>query len=181
MPAKRLPWERLPTDQFSFENPFIRWFALYHSRGEAKCITRTKNGVMSADIIMGELASRKFSIGMDDDKIPVLGIAESESDDVMCLPWNSAAFLRKVQGGDWIALACRDARTEGAKAREPIALRLWLPATTGLLDGWIGLEEPPASLRIIETVVTKGKALSKDEPALAMLPLGLKGVWNPEA
>ena len=180
MPAKRLPWERLPTDQFSFDNSFLRWFALYHSRGEAKCITKVKDGQISADIMMGELASRKFSIGMDDDKIPVLGIAETESDDVMSLPWHSAAFLRRVQGGDWVALACRDSRVEGAKARDPISIRLWLPTSTGLLDGWIGAEEQPACLKIIETLVRDGKALSKGQDALALLPLGFKGVWAPE-
>lgn len=126
---------------------------------------------------MGELAARRFSVGIDDDKVPVLGIAEGDADAVMALEWSSAAFLRRVNGRDWIALACRDARIEGARADGAVAMRLWLPSTLGLLDGWIGVPAP-STLRIVEAAIRQGKPVARPGPPLAILPLSLKGVWE---
>lgn len=129
---------------------------------------------------MGELAARRFSVGVDDDKVPVLGIAEGDAEAVMSLEWSSAAFLRRVQGRDWIALACRDARIEGARADGAVGLRLWLPTTLGLLDGWIGVPAP-STLRVVEAAIRQGKPVARSGPPIALLPLSMKGVWEAPA
>jgi hypothetical protein len=161
----------LSPDQFALDSPFVRWYSSYHKRGAAKARGR--------DLFMGELAARRFSIGLDDDRVPVLGIAEDEVEDVMSMDWSTAAFLRRVNGRDWIALSCRDARIEGARAEDAVPLRLWLPTTHGLLDGWVGLVPSPASLRVIEVYIRNGKPVPKGTAPLAVLPLSLKGFDGP--
>ena len=106
--SRRHGAQRLSPDGFSFENPFVRWYAGHHARGAARCLGRPQGDGRppAGDLLMGEMAARRFSVGMDDDKVPVLGIAEGDADAVMAMAWSSAAFLRRVQGRDWIALAC---------------------------------------------------------------------------
>lgn len=165
----------LPPDQFALDHPFARWYASYHKRGAARCEGR--------DLYMGELAARRFSIGLDDDKVPVLGIAEDDVEAVTALSWAGAAFIRRVRGRDWIALSCKDARIEGARADAAVPLRMWLPTTDGLLDGWRGLAKPPGTLRVVEAYIRLGKPEPKGAAPLYLLPLSFKGAWEaaPEA
>ena len=88
--------------------------------------------------------------------------------------------MRRVQRRDWIALFCPDARMEGGGAHSPVALRMWLPATAGLLDGWLGADPAPSSMRVVEATIHRGKPEPKGTAPLAVLPLALKGSWEPE-
>ena len=126
---------------------------------------------------MGELASRRFSIGVDDDRVPALGVAEDDADAIMSLPWNGAAFLRRVQSKDWVALSCADARVDGAKLSVPIQVRLWLPATSGLLDIWLDEEGRPTTLKLVEAAIMRGRPIPKGGNPLATLSLDFKGRW----
>jgi len=179
----------LSPDQFALDHPFLRWYAAYHKRKAARCV--------GADLFLGELAARRFSIGVDDDKMPLFGIAEDDVEAVTALPWTSAAFLRRVKGPvlgdfiagpaggadraaevrDWIALSCKDARIEGGRSEGPVGIRLWLPTTRGLLDGWIGAPAPQ-TVRIIEAAIRHGKPERTGKPPLGLIPLSLRGAWE---
>lgn len=171
---------QISPEHFAVENPFLRWYVSYWKRGAARCVERPGGapGEVSGDIFMGELAASRFSVGVDDDKVPVLGVAEDDAEAVMSVRWASAAFLRRVQRRDWVALSCPDARIEGGGATSPVPLRLWLPATVGVLDGWLGAEPAPVSLRIVEATIRLGKPLPKGASPLAVLPLSFKGDWE---
>lgn len=172
----------LPPEQFDLDHLFIDWYCAYHKLGAARCVTRFEpDGAMSGDIFMGPLASRRFSIGLDDDRVPVLGVAEDDVGSIMALGWSGAAFLRRVQKRDWIALKCNDARIEGASSGTPVSLRLWLPCLDGLLDGWLDPDSRPSTLRIVSAAIRKGKPIPQTGSPLALLPLGFKGDWQPVA
>ncbi|WP_097053597.1 hypothetical protein [Thalassospira xiamenensis] len=128
---------------------------------------------------MGERAARRFSIGLDDDNVPVFGIANDDVEAVMSVKWSSVAFVRGVQRKDWVVLACKDARVNEPRADDPVALRMWLPTSTGLLDGWIGFTEIE-TIRFKETTIYKGKPIASSE-FLAVLPLAFKGNWEKAA
>ncbi len=170
---------RITPEQFEVDHPFIRWYASYWTRGAARCQERPGSG-LSGDLFMGELAASRFSLGVDDDRVPVLGVADDDAAAIMSVPWTGAAFLRRVRRRDWIALVCHDARIEGSGTATPVQLRLWLPAAIGLLDGWIGVDPVPASLRVIEAAIRKGKPQPKGGGVLAVLPLSFKGMWERE-
>lgn len=167
--SKRRRGPALSPDQFALDHAFVRWYAAYFKREAARCVGR--------DLFMGELAARRFSIGVDEDAVPVLGVAEDDVTPFKSLKWTSAAFLRRVQGRDWIALSCKDARVEDAMSEAAVPLRLWLPTTDRLLDGWLGAPTP-RSLRIIETAIRLGKPIPKGAQPLGKLPLSLKGAWE---
>lgn len=167
-------------DYFAVDHPFVGWYASYWKSGSARYVDRTvPQGPLSGDLFMGEVAARRFSIAADDDQVPVLGVCEDDVEAVMSMTWTGAAFLRRVQRRDWVALSCPDARIQGSGSNAPVALRLWLPATMGLLDAWMGATPLPATLRIVEIAVRKGKPEPKGGPPLAVLPLSFKGVWEP--
>jgi hypothetical protein len=159
----------ITADQYAVDHPFVRWYAAYHSRDAA-----TSDG---RDLRMGPLASKWFSVGIDDDRVPVLGIAEHDVEPIMSMRWTASFFLRKILGADWIVLSADDARTESPRGDDPVPLRLWLPVLPGLLDGWLEVP-PPSSLRIIETAIRRGKPQPKGGSPLALLSLGLKGKWE---
>ena len=161
----------IPQIEHATDHPFIRWYAGYFSQDAAHSVGR--------DLFMGPLASRRFSIDTEDDGTPVLGVAEDDVESFMALRWSAAAFLKRVEKRDWVALSCRDARVERAVAKEAVALRLWLPATLGILDGW-NREDPdrPKSLKIIETYIRGGKPIEKGSSSLTILPLEMKGSWE---
>ena len=175
----------LPPEHFALDNPFIRWYAAYHRRNAARCV--------GSDLFVGELASRRFSLGVDDDKMPTLGIAEDDVEAVTALTWTSAAFLRRVKGPvlgdflagknaentevrDWVALSCKDARIEGSRADAAVGVRLWLPTTKGFLDGWLGVDRP-GTLRIVEASIKRGEPSPTSTPPLGIIPLVYKGIW----
>ncbi len=174
--------ELVPADRFAVDDPFVRWYASYWRQGAARCAERlAKDGTVSGDVFMGELASRRFAVGVDGDKVPLLGVAEEDVDAVMSVRWASAAFLRRVQGRDWIALSCRDARISASASQSPIPLRMFLPSSIGLLDGWVGLSgDQPPTLRVVETQVARGAPRLKGGAPLAILPLSFKGAWEAE-
>ncbi len=180
-PRRRFRTERLKRDEFRIDAPFLRWYSAYHTRGQAECKTTSGPGGPTADFMMGELASRRFSLGVDDDGVIVLGVAEEDSEAVMSIPWVGAAMLRRLASRDWIALSARDGRVEGAKMSSPMQVRLWLPTTSGLLDTWMDEELRPVSLRVIEASIVRGRPLPKGEPPLAILPLTFKGRWTEAA
>lgn len=170
---------QLPPDQFDLEHPFIEWFAAYHKRGAASCVAVTDAaGRSGGDIFMGPIASRRFSIGLADDKVPVLGVAEDDVGAVMSLSWSGAAFVRRVRRRDWVALSCADARIEGASAGVPIAMRMWLPCVDGLLDGWLEIDKRPSTLRVVSAAIRRGKPIPKEGTPLALLPLSFAGDWK---
>ena len=172
----------LSPDHYAVDHPFAVWYVSYWKREAARCVERPAGGdAPSGDIFMGELAATRFSLGMDDDLVPVLGVAEGDADAVMSLPWTGAALLRGVQRRDWVALSCADARMEGGGASSPVPLRLWLPCANGLLDPWVGIDPAPASIRLVEAVIRGGKPLPKGGAPLAQLALALKGSWEPQA
>jgi hypothetical protein len=171
---KRRRSSRLSPDQFDVDSPFLQWYASYWKRNAAHCISKDIGG----DLIMGPLASRRFSIGLDDGNMPLLGIADDEAHAVMSIPWSQAAFLRGVQDRDWVVLFCSDSRITGSGTPEPVSLRLWLPTMSGLLDGWLASEPKPTMLKVIEASIAKGKPTEKGGASLALLPLAFKGVWT---
>ena len=174
-------------EQFAINHPFIQWYSSYWSRGSGRSVMKTSNNegdtgdeTITCDLIMGEMASSRFSIGVDDDNIPVLGLAEGDSDSVMSMPWSKVAFIRRIMGMDWVALASNDARIDKAGSDVPTLMRLWLPANFGVLDGWNTGFKRPVSIKLIEVAIRHGRPVSKDVAPLAILPLSFRGDWVPE-
>ncbi len=167
-------------DLYDTDHPFLRWYSSYWRLRDASYVARkeTSSGMPSGDIFMGEIASRRFSLGADDDNIPALGIAEDDVPSVMALRWTSAAFLRSVNRRDWVALSCTDARLSSAADAGAVPIRLWLPTSIGLLDGWLGVATPPTSLRIVSVGIVRGKPVPSAGSPLAELPLTFKGDWT---
>ena len=177
-PKRRFRTEKLKREDFRLESPFLRWYTAYQTRGQGECRTTTGATGPTADFMMGELASRRFSLGVDEDGVIVLGVASEDSEAVMSIPWVGAAMLRRLASRDWIALSARDGRVEGAKMSSPMQMRLWLPTTSGLLDTWMDTSLRPVSMRIIEASIVRGRPIPKGEPPLAILPLTFKGRWD---
>ena len=182
-PTRRRRNSLAQPDHYAIEHPFLRWYSSYWKMNGARYAERATpgGGAPAGDIFMGEMAARRFSIGADDDLVPSLGVAGEDIEALMSLKWTGAAFLRRVQRRDWIALSCPDARMENGGAAVEVPIRLWLPATLGLLDGWIGAQPQPTTLRIVEIDIRKGVPQPRGGPPLGILPLSLKGDWEPEA
>jgi hypothetical protein len=180
-PTRRRRASLAQPDHYAVEHPFLQWYSSYWKLSGARYVERstTPGAGFSGDIFMGEMAARRFSIGADDDLVPALGIVSEDVEAVMSLQWTSAAFLRRVQRRDWVALSCPDARMENGGAMAEAPIRLWLPTTLGLLDGWIGAQPQPTMLRLVEMEVRKGVPTPRGGPALGLLPLSLKGDWEP--
>ena len=171
---------QIHSDDYAIDHPFIRWYARYWKPGAASYTERSgaEQGTVSGDVFMGEMASSRFSIGADDDRVPALGISHDDAEAVMSMPWSGAAFLRRVNRRDWIALSCLDARMQGSATPSKVPLRLWLPATIGLLDAWVGMTPVPTSLRVVAIRIIAGKPEPVPGPPLGLLPLSFKGSWE---
>lgn len=175
-------------ESFQVDNLFLQWYAGYLSLGEAEYYDRPSDKGLSADIYMSSRASMRFSIGMDDtDSSIIFGIAHDIVDNILSLNWNLVAFLKQIKGyqkgklvvQDWVALSCADIRAENSGSPEPIALRIWFPATTGILDGWSGLtkEQYSNSIRLFSTNFKNGIPVANGNE-LKNIPLVFKGKWD---
>jgi hypothetical protein len=180
-PSRKQKATGIDLEVFDIDHPFVRWYASFWRLRSARYVSRgqTALGMPSGDIFMGETTSRRFSLGVDDDNIPVLGVSEADIEAFMSLNWVGGAFLRRVQRRDWVALSCPDARMAGSSSPGAVPIRLWLPVTYGLLDGWVGAADLPETLRMAEITVEKGKPEPTGRP-LASLPLTFKGDWSEE-
>lgn len=167
-------------DLYDVDHPFIRWYVSYWRHDAARCVTRPGDEAMAGDLFMGELAASRFSLGVAEDRTPVLGIAEGDAEALMSIRWSGAAFLRRVQRRDWVALSCPDARIQNSSSQQLVPLRLWLPATHGMLDGWLGIDPAPNVLRLVEAAIRRGQPEAKGGAPLAELSLTFKGVWQAE-
>jgi hypothetical protein len=176
------------SDAFQADNLFLQWYASYLALGEADYYDRPSDKGLSADIYMSSRASMRFSIGIDDnDSSIVFGIAHDIVENMLSLNWNLIAFLKQVKGyqkgklviQDWVALSCPDIRAENSGSPEPIALRIWFPTTTGILDGWSGLpkEQYANAIRLFSTNFKNGVPIA-DEKELKSIPLVFKGKWD---
>jgi hypothetical protein len=185
MPAlarKRFRPTRLKREEFHFDHPFLMWFAAHHARGQGatKATPMGGSGTPGVDFIMGELASRRFSIGVDSAGEVALGIARDEIESIMSIPWGRAALLRQVQGQEWVVLHCADARLLNSKLSEPLSWRLWLPASSALFDGWLAIKTRPETMLVVEANIIKGRPMPTGEHPVGSLPLSFKGRWEPE-
>lgn len=156
-------------DEYDLSHPFFAWFAAHHARDAGVCVGN--------DLIMSELASRRFAIGLDADDVALLGIAAEDVDAMMCVNWSAAAFVRNYKSRDWIALASKDIRVDTESSSSPQPVRLWLPATEGLLKAWEG-EPVPTRLRIIKVFIKKGEPKDAGGKPLKEVALALKGSWG---
>jgi hypothetical protein len=171
---KKIGRRKVPSvtpEQYAVEHPFVRWYATYQTRGAAKA-----NG---QDLMMGPLASKWFSIGVDDDLLPVLGVAEHDVEAIMSMKWTAAFLVRKTKQSDWVVLACQDSRIEAPRSDTAVPIRLWLPASPGLLDGWMDVAQPD-QLKVMEAAIRKGRPEPVGSPLLT-LPLKFKGPWTATA
>lgn len=165
--SQKMKRKEIRVDNLDVDHPFLHWLTSYHRAGAV-----TAKGY---DIKMTELASKRFSLGVDADGSIFFGLPEDDLEAFLSVQWSKAFFLRYVEKKDWVAFMCKDIRPEGALCDEPIKIRLWLPCTKGLLDGWAKTEV--ASIKIIETFIRKGKPHPKSETPIAVLPLKKDGVW----
>ena len=173
--GRRLSWDRMDPDGMSFDNPFFSWYAAHHSRGQARAVTR--KDAPGLDIVMGPYASSRFSVGIDDDATPILGVCSHEAEALGRCRWVDAAFLKAVRGGDWIVLRTSDIRTDEPLYEEPVPVRLWLPAMPGRLDVWQDADSRPDKLRLMTTRIEKGAALL-DGKTVCETPLFFRGKWD---
>ncbi len=164
---KDVHWE-----DFDIDLPFIRWYAAYHSRGAAK--------FEGNNLIMGPLASKRFSIGADEEGNPVFGIPDEEKSMFLEIPWTGAAFIRKHKGHDWIVFATTTLHDKS------FSMKLWFPTMPGVLAGWerAGLSveqelasdetQDPVRLILVDVVFKKGQPYYTPGNELLHLPLTLK-------
>lgn len=167
-------------DLYDMDHPFIRWYVSFWRHDGARCVTRPGDDAMAGDLFMGEMAASRFSLGVDEDRTPILGVAEGDAEALMAVRWSGAAFLRRVQKRDWVALSCPDARIQNSSSQQMVPLRLWLPATEGMLDAWLGLDPAPATIRLMEVAIRRGQPEAKGGAPLVQLPLSFKGAWQAE-
>jgi hypothetical protein len=172
--------EKIDLDNFFMEDLFLSWYASYHKRNEATCETFTKKNTnqQGCDILMGIMASKRFSFGIDNDRTPILGIAHDDIEAVMSLSWNNVAFVKDFKKKTWISLSVKDIRKENSRSNNPVPLRLWLPISEGLFDAFMFIENKPTQIKIIGTFIKAGKPISKEEPPLEILPLTFAGNWK---
>lgn len=159
-------------DRYDTDHPFVRWFAAYSARDAA-----TSEG---ADVMMGPLASNWFWIGVDDTdaaRSPVLGVSEHDAEAIASMKWTAAFLVRRTKKSDWVVLVCRDARIDAPGSDTPVPLRLWLPASPGILDGWLDQPAQPGTLRMVEVAVRRNRPEPKGKP-LGELPLKFWGTWT---
>lgn len=172
----RMSWERMEPDSMSFDNPFLRWFAAHHSRGAATAIRR--KDAEGVDITMGPAASRRISVGMDDDFSVLLGMEHHEQEIFSTLRWVDGALLRRTRGGDWIVLRTPDIRTDEPMSPDPIPARLWLPVQPNLITMFRDVEPPV--MKLVRTDIREGKALLTPDPPWLEIPILKKGRWENE-
>lgn len=177
---KRFRLGQIDKTAFSMDTPFLAWFAGYYTRGQAssKVLKGEDLATQKLDFIMGVQAAKRFSIGADADGAVALGVCKDEADVVMPLDWTSAAFLRKVEGQDWVVLHTPDARVAGARAVTPVAARLWLPVSNSLLDAWLDHPKRPDHLHLVMAEIYKGEPRPLEGEPLARLPLSFRGNWD---
>lgn len=173
--GRRLLWNRLDPEASSFDNPFLLWYASHHARGQARAIER-KDGP-GLDVIMEARASSRFSLGIDDDSTPILGVCHFEAEVLGRYKWADAAMLRGVRGGDWIVIRTPDVRTDEPMEELSIPARLWLPVMPSRLDLWKECETKPSCMRLMTTNIKNGVALL-DGKTIQELPLHFKGQWE---
>lgn len=165
---------------YAIDHPLIQWYSGHWVNGDADCVQKsTDDSDQSSlvDIYMGEIASSRFSLGVDEDHWPNFGVADSEVEVVMSLAWSKIAFVRNFKKQDWVILACPDARIDKDASINRVALRLWLPASIGIFDGWMDSPMPPNEIRLIETEIRNGVPYPVPYKILATLPLIFKGQW----
>lgn len=153
-------------DQLDFDHPFLRWFAA-HVRMNAGTFYK-------GEFFVTPLASRQFALGIDDTGRTVLGIMEHTVEAFEApVVWESASLVRNVRGSDWVVLKA-GAFTEADEASPG---RLWLPVSSGLLNGWANLEDGErmglSPMRRINGTLT----LVDSEP-FCEIPLTLNGNWS---
>lgn len=174
------------SENFDADNPFLTWFASYHALDKATYKERQTDTGLSADIYMSSIASMRFSIGIDtEDKSVILGVSKDIFSSVMAIKWDRMALLKQVKGFDWnrkvtmdwVAFSCPDIRIESSGSPDPVQLRLWLPASTGILNGWIGLDNYPDVIKIQSTDTENGKPVPENNEPIE-LPLYFKGKWT---
>lgn len=106
---------------------FLRWCA--------GLIQKKIASVQGTDIILDELAGRRFALGIHEDN-PLVCWQESDHPYISSINWTSAALGFNLKGGDWIALSANDVRIENSAAMEPVKLRLFIPVTVGRMTPW---------------------------------------------
>ncbi len=171
---RRMSWERMDPELMSFDNPLLRWHAAHHARGQSRALARADG--QGLDLVAGPLASAAFSVGLDDDGAVLLGMEKANLRVLSSVRWNDAALLRRVRGGDWVVLRTDDARTDEPLSEEPLPMRLWLPAQSGLIDMFA--EAGAVAMRLAEVDLRHGKALLRDGARQPPIPLLLKGRWD---
>lgn len=178
---RRFSRARIAEDAHDLDHPFLRWFAAHHARGAGECREARGGGL---DFLMGPVASTRFSLGVDTaDGSVALGVGLPDGQDALSVGWTHAAFLRRVAGGDWVVLATPDLRLAPGDppGGESIGARLWLPATSGLLDAWAAEGAPrPDRLRLVGARIERRAPAHDGGADLGSLDLAFKGRWKPD-
>lgn len=149
------------------DHPFILWYAALRGMRAARCVKE--------DIYLDDLGGKRFSIGVDPDATPVIGVLEDDAAPLMSLRWTAAAFVREFRGRDWIALSCRDARAPGALEMNAVPLRLWFPISRGMFAAWD--DSRPSRVKLRAVSATEEGLVPLERGPLAELPLTFKGAW----
>jgi hypothetical protein len=114
------------------DNPFLLWLLHLNNVG-AVDIRQGKAG--AKDILLNAQGGRRFGVSHIDG-IPYLGYVDRDQSAIEAVKWTTSAILYRKRDQDWIALSSADARMDTTQAMNPVPLRLFIPITTGRLDGW---------------------------------------------
>ena len=160
-----------PMNEMNLETPFIDWFARHAVVNEAE--------YHSGDIKMGPAISRRLSIGIDDNLRTIIGMPEYEMSIFESFDINKVLFAKNMMQGDWLII-CTPDLTNGrdedplTKKQTPMPIRIWIPVSIGLLDGWYGTKN---DVFFCETVIRDGVPFIREETPFASCPLEFIGNW----
>ena len=126
-----------PISEMNLDTPFVEWFTRYSVAGEADYNT--------GDVLMGRSVSKRFSIGIDDNKRTIIGVPDYEATVLESFTISKVAFVRKIKNSDWLVIYTDDA-THGRdldinEKNVLFPLRIWIPVEAGILDAWNGYKK----------------------------------------